>query len=239
MDPAALGRLRETLFTQLTPEQQQTLTIQLMERLAPGAMATDGGGANDGDDAGGDDENDDTDEAYEPTREGDENSIVADADTAVPAAENNAAVQAMQTLPTQITAQLRRIDDVERCEVRRARPGTTTPSTTPMRVPQATPPQAQPSAVVSADVQHFGQEMGVSVPSEDVVRTQLDRTRKRKDDVARFPSLPESGLSEMNGTAIIDLALQCQEAAVRSGFYSPLALLKIFRTSKRLHFGVR
>jgi len=165
MDPAALGRLRETLFTQLTPEQQQTLTIQLMERLAPGAMATDGGGANDGDDAGGDDENDDTDEAYEPTREGDENIIVADADTAVPVAETNAVVQAMQTLSTQITAQLRaldrRIDDVERRDVRRARPGTTTPSSTPMRVPQVTLPQAQSSAVVRADVQLFRQERGV------------------------------------------------------------------------------
>ena len=53
---------------------------------------------------------------------------------------------------------------------------------------------------------------------------QLDRTRKRKDDVAPFLSLPESGLSEMNGTAIIGLGLQCQEAAVRSDSYSPLAL---------------
>ena len=180
MDPAELDRLRETLFTQLKPEQQQTLTIQLMERLAPGAMATDGGGANDGDDAGGDDENDDTDEAYEPTREGDENIIVADADTAVPVAETNAVVQAMQTLSTQITAQLRaldrRIDDVERRDVRRARPGTTTPSSTPMRVPQVTPPQAQSSAVVSADVQLFCQEWGVPVPSEDVIHMQLDRS---------------------------------------------------------------
>ena len=38
MDPAELDRLRETLFTQLMPEQQQTLTIQLMERLTPGAI---------------------------------------------------------------------------------------------------------------------------------------------------------------------------------------------------------
>ena len=104
MDLAEFDRLHETLFTQLTPERQQTLTIQLMERLTPGAMATGGGRANDGDDADGDDENDGSDEAYEPTREGDENSIVADADTAVPAAENNAVVQAMQTLSTQITA---------------------------------------------------------------------------------------------------------------------------------------
>ena len=160
MDLAEFDRLHETLFTQLTPERQQTLTIQLMERHTPGAVATDGGGANDGDDADDDDdENDGTDEAYEPTGEGDENIIVADADTSVPAAETNAVVQAMQTLSTQITAQLRaldrRIDDIERREIWRARSGTTTPSTTPMRVPQVTPAQAQTSAVVSADVSYL------------------------------------------------------------------------------------
>ena len=66
------------------------------------------------------------------------------------------------------------------------------------------------------------------VRSEDVIHMQLDRSRKREDNVAPFPSLPESGLSEMNGTAIIDLAPQCQEAVVRSDSYSALALLKIF-----------
>jgi len=104
-----------------------------------------------------------------------------------------------------------------------------------MRVPQVTPPQAQSSAVVSADAQLFCQERGVPVPSEDVIHMQLDRTRKRKGDVAPFPSLSESGLSQMNGAAIIDLALQCQEAAVRSDSYSPLALLKI--SEKTLLWG--
>ena len=102
MDPAELDRLRETLFTQLTPEEKQTLTIQLMERLTPGAMATDGGGANDGDDATA------TTRTTIPTKHTSrraratrtENIIVADADTAVPAAETNAVVQAMQTSST-------------------------------------------------------------------------------------------------------------------------------------------